>query len=119
LIDDDGLTDRVNVIGSAFVPGSWRPDWGCVFGDLPKSDGEQPLLANQLHFADNFFSAQQSTAECKSTATGQQAVQRPYTLPGVLSAAQLEDMLPSVGAQPRTASDQAIVDEVAAKLAAF
>jgi len=114
LIDDDGAQDRINVVGNAFLPGSERVAWDCIFGDQPKNDEESSLRADGLHFAGNVFGAQHNAAECVSTASGQQRFARPYTLPELT----LEQVIAGAGAPYPTAREQAAKDATLAALRA-
>ena len=130
LIDDDGAQDRLNVVGNVFLPDATgnqaaicaanpdasecREEWDCVFGDLPKADGEADLLADGLHFAGNLFGPRHNPNECKSTATGQQWFSRPYTLQSYSTASigDMERVLDGAGVPWRTPRESAVVEDV-------
>lgn len=114
--DDTRGVDRLNVVGNLFLAKTGAPAGDCMLGDTPKCDGapdcSSKLAGSRLHFAQNTFTAQHPSFECKSTASGGAPVPRPYTLVS-LSWAQL---LQQVGASARTAAEQAMLDEIAAAL---
>jgi hypothetical protein len=116
LWDDDGAQERHNVMNNAWLPGSLRADWDCVWGDLPKNDEETSLLADSFHYSGNLFSPQHNANECRSINAGVSGpLARPYTL-NMYSQANLEQVLDVAGVTSRTAREAQVVSDVRSAL---
>jgi hypothetical protein len=113
----DSAIDDVNVTGNAFIDGGWRPTWGCVFGSKPgpdkgaggESPSEQALRTRAIYFDE---ATNLGGDDCRGKFLRTLPNSRPYILPN----ATLQEVLATVGAQPRFADEQALIDEIAAQL---
>jgi hypothetical protein len=118
----DAFIDSVNIVGNAFLPGAWRPAWGCVFGAKPGPDRgrEGPSPAEQgLEQRDIFFARAGADdgnlggPDCQDFAFKRTAPNpRPYRLPEI----SLDEVLDNVGAHPRTPDEEALIAEIRARL---
>jgi hypothetical protein len=119
----DGAVDSLNIVGNAFLAGAWREQWGCVVGTSPGPDkgadgwspSEQALLQRDIFFARAGDPGENvGGLDCHNFAFKRSLPNpRPYVLPEVT----LHDVLDNVGAHPRTPDEQALIDEIRARLA--
>jgi hypothetical protein len=118
----DGVIDSLNVVGNAFIAGDWRADWGCVVGTRPGPDKgseglsptEQRLTQRQIFFARlGEPRGNIGGADCQTFPFAlREPNPRPYELPELT----LQEVLERVGAKPRTADEQALLDEIRSRL---
>lgn len=118
----DPAIDSINIIGNAFLPGSWRKEWACVVGSRPGPDGGGAGLSqNEMRIAQReiFFAraaapnGNRGGAECQTFPfKRREPNSRPYELPRLT----LDQVLDRVGAQPRTPDETALIAEIRARL---
>ncbi len=120
----DSAIDNLNIVGNAFLPGSWRESWACVVGTKPGPDkggkGMSPrevgLMEREIYFAtDDDPMPNIGGDDCANFAFKRDTPNpRPYELPDM----SLLEVLDSVGAKPRTEDEQALLDEIRERILA-
>lgn len=118
----DSAIDNLNIIGNAFLPGTWRESWACVVGTRPGPDKggkgmsprEEGLKEREIYFSGSDDAMPNLGGDdCANFGFKRDApVPRPYELPELT----LIEVLENVGAKPRTEDEQALLDEIRDRL---